>query len=182
MRCTLFSIMFFCCVQAHAQIDTVHGSFFDTIKLAEFKAKKIVAYKISYITVYVSYNFYYSDLGLFLKRRDEMMKQYGIKENDKGYKLVNAVYKRIQKQIKTSDTIYLDQKDFDKKGLTCLLSIDYAIEHGECAIVDNRNQKQSIIIRQKLSWDGIPLSGWGGRRYFLPGKSDYFFEVTDWIS
>lgn len=182
MRCTLFLIMFTCCVQAYAQINTECTSIFDTIKLEAFKAKKIIAYKISYVTVYVSYNFYYSDLGLFLKRRDEMMKQYGIKEKDKGYEMVNAVYKRIQKQIKTSDTIYLDQKDFDKKGLTCILSVDYAIEHGECAIIDNRKQKQLIVIRQKLSWEPFPLSGWGGRRYFLPGKSNYFFEVTDWIS
>ena len=163
----------------------------DTIKLKDFTVKKIVSYKINSVTVYVNYEDYIKEHYVFWKRYHDGMKETA-KEKRKGeninsdyelrYKVIDSIYKLLRKEVKTSDTIYLTQETFDNVGLRCLMDLDKQIDKGTCAIVDDKNNRQYIIIRQKGSVYRGPLNAWGGRRYFLLGQPNYFFEATDWIS
>ncbi len=191
MRIPLIILAISFCLCVHGQSIPFDKYTTDTIRLKDFTAKKIVAYEIHSVTVYVNYDDYKKELYIFWKRYNEGIKEIS-KEKRKGeyinsdykprYKVIDSVYKLLNKQIKTSDTIYLSQKPFDKVGLRCLMDLDKQIEKGTCAITDNKNNKQYIIIRQKGEWYRGPLNAWGGRRYFLIGQTSYFLEATDWIS
>jgi hypothetical protein len=163
----------------------------DTLHLGQFTAKKIVAYKFPSVTIYVDYNDYLNSLKFFWKRYNDGMKG-AKKEKAQGHYinpdygprwlLIDSIYQAIRRLSKTQDTIYISQNIFDKVGLRALMDFDVQIENGNCAIYDDKNIRQTIIIRQKGSWYRGPLAAWGGRRYFLQGAATYFYEATDWIS
>lgn len=163
----------------------------DTLHLGQFCAKKVIAYKFQEVTFYVDYNDYIKSLKVFWKRYKEGMK-YGKEAKEKGeyvnpeyeprWLVIDSIYQTIKKQSKKQDTIYLTQKTFDKVGLRSLMDFDVQIEKGNCAIYNHNNILQTTIIRQKGSWYRGPLAAWGGRRYFLLGATNFFYEATDWIS
>jgi hypothetical protein len=163
----------------------------DTIQLPEFHVKKVVAYKLNQVTIYVSYKDFYKEYLPLYKRYKKGAKGIA-KERKQGhyinpdyeprFKILDTTFKYLKTQIKKADTVYLTQSTFDKYQLRELISFDQHIEKRTCAITDNINKRQYIIIRQKGSWYRGPLAAWGGRRYFLPGQTSYFLSGTDWIS
>jgi len=163
----------------------------DTLHLGQFIAKKIIVYKFQSVTFFVDYYDYLKSLKVFWKRYKNGMKgtkkekargEYINPEYEPKWLVIDSIYKTTRKLSKKQDTIYLTQKTFDKVGLRGLMDFDVQIERGHCAIYDDKNIKQSTIIRQKGSWYRGPLAAWGGRRYFLQGATTYFYEATDWIS
>jgi hypothetical protein len=163
----------------------------DTIRLPEFKAKKIVAYKLQQVTIYVNYKDFYKEfLPLYNRYKDGVK---GIeKERRQGhyinpdyeprFRILDTTIQQLKAQIKTADTVFLTQTTFDKYQLRELIDFDKHIENGTCAITDNKGKRHYLIIRQKGSWYRGPLAAWGGRRYFLPGRTSFFLSGTDWIS
>lgn len=157
----------------------------DTFRLGEFIAKKVIAYKFTTATIDVDYDDYLKSLEVFWKRYKngmiELKKEAGDEYADSMYAsrwhVIDSVYQAIRKLSKEEDTIHLNHAVFKRIGLRSLMDFDVVIEKGNCVIYDDKGVRQTIIIRQKLT-----LSGWGGRRYFLPGSSTYFYETTDWIS
>lgn len=163
----------------------------DTIRLPDFQAKKIVAYKLSQVTIYVKYqDFYYEFLPLY-KRYNSGMKsiakerrkgEYINPDYDQRFRILDSTYKLLKAQVKLADTVYLTQASYSKYELRELIDFDKHIENGTCAITDNNNNRHYLIVRQKGSWYRGPLAAWGGRRYFLPGYAEFFLSGTDWIS
>lgn len=163
----------------------------DTLHLGQFSAEKIIAYKFQSVTFYVDYNDYLKSLKVFWTRYKDGMKgtkkekakgEYINPEYELRWLVIDSIYQSIRKLSKKQDTIYLTQKTFDKVGLRSLMDFDLQIEKGHCAIYNENNIQQTIIIRQKGSWYRGPLAAWGGRRYFLSGATNFFYEATDWIS
>jgi hypothetical protein len=161
----------------------------DTIKLGDFKSKKIVAYKIKYITFYFSLKECKKDFLTYWRRYREGIRQIQEQKKNGTYKdtevnrrisAMDSVY-RILTNHENSNTVYVNQQLFDWGGLRGF-DIDKQIEKGQCAISDSNNIRHYLIIRKKGSWYKGPLAAWGGRRYFLPGYDTYFIEATDWIS
>ena len=155
----------------------------DTIHLKDFKAEKIVAYKYHTVTFYVDYDDcrkVFSDVAdRYNSDRDPDPKS----DREKRRRVLNSTLKFLVSQAKKSDTVYLSQAIFDPYDLAPLQNfLPDQIEKGNCVIKDERNNIHLIIIRQKGSWQRGPLSGWGGRRYFIPGQEKYFISGTDWIS
>ena len=163
----------------------------DTLYLGQFSAKKVIAYKLQSVTFYMDYKDYLKDLSVFWKRYRKGMKglrkekakgEYINPEYEPRWRVIDSVYRTIKNQYKTQDTIYVSQKPFDKVGLGCLAYLETQIEKGTCTIVDNKNIKQTIIIRRKEEWQRGYLEGWGGRKYFVPGQITPFYSATDWMS
>jgi hypothetical protein len=163
----------------------------DTIHLGQFRAKKIIVYKFQSVTFHVDYKDYLKSLKVFWKRYKDGMKylidgrkkgEYVNPEYEPRWLVIDSIYQTIKKLSKKQDTIYLTQKTFDKGGLRSLMDFDVQIEKGHCAIYNANNIQQTIIIKQKGSWYRGPLAAWGGRRYFLLGETNFFYEATDWIS
>ena len=187
MRIVLFSLIFLICLTSKSQSIPFDKYVTDTFRLTDFTAKKIVAYEINSVTVYVNYEDYKNELYTFWKNYKKSRK-YKSSSNilnhdfENRYRVIDSVYKLLVKQIKIVDTIFLTQKSFSSVGLRCLMDLDRQIENRTCAIVDSNNVRQFIIIRKKGSWYRGPLESWGGRRYFLVDYKNYFYEATDWIS
>jgi len=163
----------------------------DTLHLGQFTAKKMVAYKYHSVTIFVDYKDYLASIKVFRKRYKKGMKdikwakakgEYINPDYEPRWLVIDSVYNTIQEQSKVQDTIYLTQAIFDKVGLGPLMDFDIYIENGHCIIFDQKNIRQTIIIRQKCSWYRGPLEAWGGRKYFLPGSAQEFYVATDWIS
>ena len=164
----------------------------DTIYLKDFTVKKIVSYKFRDVTFFVSYEDYKKELTIYWKRYTESMKrtakskqrgEYINPDYEPRYKLIDSVYQILKKESKSKDTIFLTHQIFDRVGLGSMNNFfPDLIEKSRCTIINNNNEKQSIIIRQKGSWYRGPLAAWGGRRYFLPGSQQFFISATDWVS
>jgi hypothetical protein len=163
----------------------------DTIRLAELKIKKVVAYKLKQVTIYVKYKDFMKEFTPLYKRYKDGMKGTD-KEREQGhyinphyeprFSILDTTFKLLQSQIKIADTVFLTQTTFDRYQLREIIDFDKYIEKGACAIRDNDNNQHFIVIRQKGSWYRDLLAAWGGRRYFLPGQIEFFFSATDWIS
>ena len=163
----------------------------DTLHLKKFKAKKIIAYKLGSVTFYINKNIYLKSLKVFWKNYKAGMKFVEDEKNKGGYvnpeyeprwRVIDSIYHTIRKLSKKQDTIFLSQKTFTKVGLRPLIDFAVQMENGHCAIYDNNNIQQKIIIRQRGSWYRGFLQFWSGRRYFLKGAVSFFYEATDLIS
>jgi hypothetical protein len=164
----------------------------DTLHLSPFKAKKTILYKLNTVTFAVDYNDFIKMYSAFWKREKEGQK-YIAKAKKKGeyynpnstpmWIVLDSVYKAITLDIKHKDTLFINHAVFSKAGFgTWNNFFPELIERNRCAIFNNKNEQQFIIIRQKGSWYRGQLEAWGGRRYFILGQSNYFIEGTDWIS
>jgi hypothetical protein len=158
----------------------------DTLRLGELNAKKVIAYTIRRVTIQVEYSEYLNSLEVFWKRYKDGMNEikraaargeYIDPKYEARWLLIDSVYRAIRKLSQEADTIHLSHTEFERLGLRPALDFDVQIEKGNCVIYNDEGIRQTVIIRQKGS-----LSYWGGRRYFLPGASTYFFEATDWVS
>jgi len=162
----------------------------DTIYLDLFSAKKTIAYKYSYVTFYIDYNDYLKELKYFLKghkqeiRATKKKKIKGEFINPESYSsaliTVDSIYQELINISKRQDTIEINQKTFDKIGLRSLINFDILIEENHCSIYDEKNILQTTIIRQKGTWHNG--CRWGGRKYFIIGATNSFYEGLDWIN
>ena len=156
-----------------------------------WKAKKIVAYKINSVTVLLDYKDCKKEYKFMRKRYSQTMKdikkdikngEYVPPEMIRRCVVVDSIYRLMKTQIKLSDTIYLTHSTFSDVGLLCLMDIDKQIDRGTCGIIDENNLRRFTVIRKKGSVYRGPLEAWGGRRYYLQNQEKYFYQVTDWIS
>ena len=69
---------------------------------------------------------------------------------------------------------------FDKIGLRSLIDFDILIEKNHCSIYDEKNILQTTIVRQKGTWHNG--CRWGGRKYFIIGATNSFYEGLDWVN
>ena len=164
----------------------------DTITLSEVHFKKVVSYKINSVTFLVNYDDYKSELYIYWKRYHDGMKgtkrekrrgEYINPTYEPRWKTFDSVYQILKTQVKSQDTVYLNQSIFDKVGLAALNNFfPDMIEKKNCAIIDRDNKLHYIIIRHKGSKKTGNFTGTGGRIYFLPGAKKYFIGAMDWIS
>lgn len=164
----------------------------DTLTLTDINFKKVVSYKINSVTFLVNYDDYKKELYIYWKRYHDGMKgtkrekrkgEYINPDYEPRWRTFDSVYQLLKTQVKTQDTIYLNQKIFDKVGLGSLNNFfPDMIEKKNCAILDSDNKRHFIIIRHKGSKKTGNFTGTGGRIYFLPGDKKYFIGAMDWVS
>ena len=164
----------------------------DTLTLTDVSFKKVVSYKINSVTFLVNYDDYKKELYIYRKRYHDGMKgtkrekrkgEYINPDYELRWRTIDSVYQLLKTQVKTEDTIYLNQQIFDKVGLGSLNNFfPDMIEKKNCAILDSDNKRYFIIIRHKGSKKTGNFTGTGGRVYFLPGDNKYFIGAMDWMS
>jgi hypothetical protein len=166
----LFSLM------ANAQQLETTISRIDTLTLGKFNEKKIVRYTISNVQICI-------EAHAFLKTVESMRDRW--KEFYRGteqFKVIDSIYNIVKEQIKIKEIIDVSQGVFDKVGLLSPVDFDQFIENGKCAIYNENNIRQFIIIRKEESYYCGPLCAWEGRRYYLLNVKNYFYEATDIVS
>lgn len=163
----------------------------DTIKLRQINLKKILAYQIGNATILVDFEDFMKSFEPFLKKYKKGVrsldrgKQKATEENPwyvKRYNFLHTTYKRLTTQIKTQDTVFINDALFMQADIGTSYDFVKKIEEGECVILDNNGKIQSFILRQKYSYQRGPLDGWGGRLYFIMGQLKPFIRGRDWIS
>jgi len=164
----------------------------DTIVLKEFTEKKIVAYNINSVTVFVKYEDYKSEFDAIWERYHQMemrMTETEAKDKDDDdleyearWKLMDSVHSLLETRVQYSDTVYLSHEIFTRVGFGCLMNLSKQIEAGTCAVTDKKNKRHYTIIRRPVSRHRGRMNISGGRQYFLPKSKTCFYEVTDWIT
>lgn len=164
----------------------------DTLSLGQFNAKKIISYKLNTATFLVDYNDFMKMYTVFWKRyktgqnyiRDAKRKgQYYNPNSEAMWLVLDSVYKVLKSQVKIQDTIFLTHEPFNRVGFgTWNNFFGDLIEKGNCAILNNKGERQFFIIKHKGFWYRDILAAWSGRRYFFIGEHYFFIDVTDWIS
>jgi hypothetical protein len=159
----------------------------DTFYLKSPEFKEVVAYNLSGVTIYIPYKDYINDLRPFWKRYKHSMKiktdpdDYVNPDYEPRWRVIDSMYQIAKKSIKHQDTIYVFQRTFGKVGVGPIVYFEKQIESGECKIIDDHGIQQNMIIRVKGSRVRGPLDGWGGRIFFLNGRSHPFYEAGDWF-
>jgi len=163
----------------------------DTFFLKNVEIKKVIAYRINSVTILVDYDDFMKTFTPIWKRfkgrvkslnKDEGNDFAGIPGDRTRFRFLDTTYQNINRQIKTNDTAYLDDISFRFADMGHGYNFDKAIEMGKCIIIDKNHRRQTVILRQKYSYQKDVLDGWGGRLYFLPGDKTPFLKGTDWVS
>jgi hypothetical protein len=164
----------------------------DTLTLSDNSFKKVVSYKINSVTFLVNYDDYKKELYIYWKRYHDGMKgtkrekrrgDYINPDYEPRWRTIDSVYQFLKTRTKSQDTIFLNQRMFDKVGLGALNNFfPDMIEKNNCAIFDSENKRHFIIIRHKGGKRTGNSSSYGGRLYFLPGNKQYFIGTTDVIA
>lgn len=162
----------------------------DTLHLDLFSAKKLIAYKYLSVTFYIDYKDYLKELKYFLKNHKQEIRATRNRKikgeffNPESYSsalvTVDSIYHELKTISKRQDTISINQKMFDKIGLRSLVDFDILIEKNHCSIYDEKNILQTTIVRQKGTWHNG--CRWGGRKYFIIGATNSFYEGLDWVN
>lgn len=119
-----------------------------------------------------------TSLRVFKKSLNKWLKGHPHLKEDR--KLLNLVIKQAE-----SDTIINALMIAREHNLISRLNYRTAdlLEKGDCLILNKKQKKKSVISEIKVqtySHRGGPLSGDGGRRFFINGI--LLFAVQDWIS
>lgn len=139
---------------------------YDTLQLS-LTASKVLVLKTKHVSFLMNY----------AKAKELLASQakYGLLKE-----LAKRQLDSIEKQIKNSDTAYLDNAVFTKwkwvpfEQLLCEL-----LNSKSCIIKDEQGRLHSKIIRMHgYVWPGKYIQ-WTGWRYFLPEEFEYFFECTE---
>jgi hypothetical protein len=165
----------------------------DTIILNDIAFKKTVAYRLDSVTILTDYEDFKKELYASWKHYRKGMKgmekakrkgDYINPEYEPRWRRIDSVFTLIQFQAKTQDTIFLQRSIFDEAKMAGSMSKFFPnlIDSKRCVVLDERNEIQRVIIRQKGSKSRDPLGSYGGRAYYLPGKSTWFVEARDWSS
>ena len=188
----LLLIMLIACTWCSGQSIPFDKYTTDTLRLSSFKAKKTVLYKMNTVTFAVDYKDFlvmYTELWKFYRDGQKFLEKAMKKEGKPApagsprWIVLDSMYKVMTSGIKEKDTLFIDHAVFDKVGFgTWNDFFPQLMDKNKCAVFDDQNVQQFMIIRQKGSWYRGPLAAWGGRRYFLVGASTYFIAATDWIS
>ena len=163
----------------------------DTINLPQLFFKKVLAYQVGNVTILADYNDFMKSFKPFWNkfkkgvRSLDRGKVKAIEENPwyvKRFKFLDATYKRLTEQIKTQDTVFINDISFMMADIGTSYDFVEKIEIGQCLVLNKSNERQSFILRQKYSYQRGPLDGWGGRLYFIPGQEKPFIRGRDWVS
>ncbi len=154
--------------QDKSQIDTYRA---DTLKLSEKSFTKTVAYQYHFIVFYVDYTSFKQVVVDKLKGYQPYRKS-----------TYEAILKKLNSDIKKSDTVYLTQNTFDSVEINPFdRFLIQQIELNNCVIRDANHNIQSEIIRLKETKYYNP-GIWGGRTYYLKGGKDFIIRLTDIVS
>lgn len=163
----------------------------DTIFLKQLSLKKVLAYRIGEATILIDYNDFMKSFKPFWTKYKEGVrsldrgKEKAFEENPwyvKRFIFLDSTYKRLNAQIKTQDTVFINDVSFKKADIGTPIDFARKIENGQCLVLNKTNENQLFILRQKYSFQRGPLDGWGGRLYFIPGENTPFISGTDWVS
>jgi hypothetical protein len=167
------------------------SSITDTIKLKNINFKKVLAYKINSATVLVSYEDFMKAFAPFWKKYKRGVRSLNrgklkaIEENPSWVRrsiFLDSTYKRLTAQIKTMDTVYINQWSFALADIGTSYDFVGKIDQGSCIVLDNNNVRQTFVLKQKYSYQKGFLDGWSGRLYFINGQQKPFIRGTDWVS
>ena len=181
MRIGFTILMLFSLVPAFGQYP-INKYVVDTIHLGSFKEQKVAVYEINSVSICIKYEDYkkalYKILQSFSKNIEKETNAYIISTQ----KSLDSLYKQNETDVQVYDTIRISQKTFDKLVLRSIIDFDKHIESNSCAIFDEENIRQYLIVRETGSWSKQFDMGWGGRKYYLPNHKDLFFLVVDWMA
>ena len=143
----------------------------DTLSLSVRSFPKTVAYQYHSIVFYVDYNsFKQVVINKLLSYQPYRKSTY------------EATLKKLNSDIKKSDTVCLTQNTFDSVEIIPFDSfLIQQIENNNCVIRDANNNIQTEIIRVKETKYYKP-GIWGGRTYYLKGAKEFFIQLTDIVS
>ena len=155
------------CIIGHAQ-DTSGLTLirYDTLQLS-LTAPKVLAYKTRHVIFLMDFP--------KAKQLLSVQAKYGLLKELAKHQLEN-----VEKQIKKSDTAFLDDTVFTKwmwvpfNQLLCEL-----LNTKSCIIEDLHGNMYNTIIRMHGDMWGGNYFVWSGWRYFLPKQFEYFFECTE---
>lgn len=177
MNCTPLKVAFiliqFCFM---AQVKAQHTSQSakyqaDTLKLTGKSFPKTVAYQYHFIVFYVDYTSFKQVVVDRLKGYQPYRKS-----------TYQATRKKLNSDIKKSDTVYLTQNTFDSVGIIPFDGfLIQQIENNNCVIRDADYNIKPEIIRVKETKYYKP-GIWGGRTYYLKGCKEFFIQLTDIVS
>ena len=163
----------------------------DTIKLKNINFKKVLAYKINSATILVSYEDFMKAFVPFWKKYKRGVRSLNrgklnaMKENPswvRRFIFLDSTYKRLTAQIKTRDTVYINQWSFALADIGTSYDFVGKIEEGSCIVLDGDNVRQAFVLMQKYSYQKGFLDGRGGRLYFINGQQKPFIRGTNWVS
>lgn len=163
----------------------------DTIILRQVSFTKVLAFQVGNATILTDYKDFMKSFKPFWNKFKK-----GVRSLDRGkikameqnpsyvrrFKFLDSTYKRLTEQIKTKDTVFISSTSFTMADIGTSYDFVKIIENGQCIVLNVNNAKQAFILRQKYSFQNVPLNGWGGRLYFIPGQEKPFIKGTDWIS
>jgi len=174
----------------------------DTIYLGDFHPKKVVTYKFRTVTFYLDYDASRQVFDELVERWNQFLADNSIDSseqtdpgsyeestefcNRKLKRSFDSTLKLLNDGAGTPDTIFLTQDVYDNCGPEPREPLqDFLpdqLERRLCVIRDDQNVLQNKIVRQKGEWR-YPgsKSSYKGRRYFIPGRSEYFIEGVDEI-
>lgn len=162
----------------------------DTFFLKNLEIKKVIAYRINSVTILVDYDDFMKTFTSIWKEckarvkildKDEGYDFAGIPGNRTRFHFLDTTYQNIKRQINNNDTVYIDDSSFRFADAGHGYLFDQAIEIGRCIILAKNHKRQSVILRQKYSYQKDVLNGWGGRLYFFSSDKTPFLKATDWV-
>jgi hypothetical protein len=159
----------------------------DTINLKKFKCKKVIVYEFENAKICIPTKDYLKRISIVRRNYKESLAESN-KDGEsfiylhRNFKIIDSVYKAVQKGIKTKDTIVIKYDIFKKTELGSLINFEYFIENEKCEVYDVNGKTQNKIIRKTESYYIGPENSWSGRRYYLINQKKYFYECTDSIS
>jgi hypothetical protein len=171
---------------SQSQTSCWHKNVKDTFYLNGFSSDKVVSYRINHVTILVDYDTFNKDIINFkteyendkpIKPIAKLSSYKDAKKNS--LKILKNIIQELSKQVKSSDTVFLVHTPLDERTLrqwelnNILVS---KIETGNCTIFDSTNTIHPMVIRTKGEWTPRYTCG---RRYYLPGRNDYFIDMLD---
>jgi hypothetical protein len=185
MRMLLFILIMFFYNNLYSQGIPLDKFTIDTIHLKNVTFRKVLCYKTQSVTFY----FKFEDCENAISALCKIYNSSSSNKVNAGYinpdfeprrRILDSALNLLKSGVKRSDTVYLAQSIFDPYLIAPFQKIiPHEIETGDCSIFDENNNQYFIIIRHTGYWYRDTLAAWGGRRYFLPGRKEYFMAATD---
>lgn len=161
--CALVLIISSLAAKAQSLPDIMHQ--YDTLQLSGEKFTRTVAYRYHTVTFYISYT-------AFQKKLEGTMSRQLYYYNP----AYTVALQHMNKQ--GYDTVHLSQSLFDSAGIIPFdRFLAEQLETGACKLADESGTLVPYIIKDKFIQPHPGL--WTGRRFLLPGNTDYFLLVTD---
>jgi hypothetical protein len=158
------------------------------INLQQFELSNVVAYKIGNATIITKQKVFEQSIKSIWLKYKEGMNDLSVEDDVEFKSAYTARFKLLDSTLKIlisnkkPNIIYLNHKTFERLEFRPPMDFEKQLENGDCALFDKNNKRQYRIIRRKFSEYFGPLNASAGRRYYLVGEADFFYETVDSIS